>query len=641
MADTPARVTRSRQNTPLPAIQNKSSQSYGVPGKANLRGQVKTTETTFASHLTAGRKASSRAVSEAPEDEIETSPMKAPPKPATRLGRPRKQSTILEEHEDEGVTEAERSGTVINPEAEYEGAPAAAVPSRAKAPGVRVPRPNIAPQEPPPPPEDIEPPEWLVTLTTIPRWLKRVWWPFLLVFLGILLTFTFCFMPLPASLRSHRDRIVRAARIAGNEPGYDQPPREVEELWLAARHRDFVESKNLPNYTYPKMQWLLNYNHNTRLDKLEARMDLLEQTVGTLNGMVPDFVVVKKDAEGSYSIPDGFWEAMQGRLEGDEPMWNAFVTANEQKIRAMGQEVASAVISEEINNDQIVGKSLFLSMIKENNEEMIAKHADAMRTLRQETAEYARDVAEKTANERIDRSPVGDLTRSQLSFLVKSNIMHNMQEAMRTVNWFSLGMGAVIDPHFTSPTAVKKQKSTLAKFYTSWNKKHNDPTAALTKWDEMKDCWCASESDVKGKAQIGIITPTKIFPKKLLIEHIPAQGTLEIAAAPKEVEIWADTPTSEHARRARLAMEEYFPMSSTYKCRTAPGPTWLCMGYARYNVHGENWVQAFDLWADASALGLGVNKFLIRAVSNWGADHTCFYRLRLTGDRVSYEKHTG
>ena len=218
--------------------------------------------------------------------------------------------------------------------------------------------------------------------------------------------------------------------------------------------------------------------------------------------------------------------------------------------------------------------------------------------------------------------------------MAKSNLLHNTIEALHMVNHLSYNLGARIDPYNTSPSQTKDQRWVARLWTSSTNTAARTPPYALTRWDEMGDCWCAAESTEKGKAQLAVILSHHISPDRLIIDHIPARGTLGIASAPRDFELWAETDSVAQAATLREKITALFADYSIQSCisgTTPPSASAICIGQGRYDIHGNNWVQTFQTFVNMQAVGLTTNKIYFRATSNWGADHTCIYRLRLTG----------
>lgn len=224
---------------------------------------------------------------------------------------------------------------------------------------------------------------------------------------------------------------------------------------------------------------------------------------------------------------------------------------------------------------------------------------------------------------------------------------------MRETNYFSLGLGAIVQPHYTSPTWREASflQSVGRKIWRAigMETQHahlsvKPSTEALTQWSENGDCWCAvSPVDSDIKAQIAVRMPLKIHPTRLAIEHIPASGTRDIASAPKDFEVWIKMESSEGAEKLKQALNERTgrfwpdlcgdPPKSTSSSNEDEG-SWVCVGQDKYDIHFHNYLQTTILPINPWDIGLETWVVVVKVLSNWGADHTCLYRVRLTGQEV-------
>ena len=222
-----------------------------------------------------------------------------------------------------------------------------------------------------------------------------------------------------------------------------------------------------------------------------------------------------------------------------------------------------------------------------------------------------------------------------------------VQPKVHKVNYFSTGLGAVVDPWLTSPTKPSKLvhafPAGLVSRFFGWNtivlREAFAPVEALGPWQDIGDCWCAPPA--KGKAQIGVILPRDIVPTELVIEHIPRDATLDIGAAPKDVELWVqitdpqDREAVENAASARFQPDGGSAVaaqaSQDYHVR-ALDESWVRIGSWRYDIFTRENVQTFPVPIDLDNFGVRINKVVVRAKENWGdRDYVCLYRLRLHG----------
>ncbi|MCJ1296092.1 hypothetical protein MMC34_007657 [Xylographa carneopallida] len=208
------------------------------------------------------------------------------------------------------------------------------------------------------------------------------------------------------------------------------------------------------------------------------------------------------------------------------------------------------------------------------------------------------------------------------------------------VNYFSRGLGATIDPHLTSPTRKLTTRSRSWFGLSSYELRTPDPITALLPWSDIGDCWCAPPSG--GRAQLTVILPHKIVPTDLVIEHIPKTATLDIGAAPKDVELWVQIPDVEARARVidaavtvpALAEESLLAARTlpVYGADTALDKSWVRVGRWQYDIHAPSHVQSFAVPVELDHFQLAVDKVSVRVRSNWGSrNYACLYRLRMHG----------
>ncbi|OGE53199.1 hypothetical protein PENARI_c008G02050 [Penicillium arizonense] len=261
------------------------------------------------------------------------------------------------------------------------------------------------------------------------------------------------------------------------------------------------------------------------------------------------------------------------------------------------------------------------------------------------------------------------------------------------VNFLALSTGTLIDPFNTSPTYGSRAHWAMRPW--NWVKSFTPiytelrtpqpPRAALSAWEDAGDCWC---SPIQNGTQLSVLLGHKIVPESLVVEHIPAGASLDIKAAPREIEVWARYEISS----ARPPIEEPTPkatgMLPRFWANVAPangplpplpteppssrdqsvgslglsglgslhellmesigrsdpkehpsaysddpklGPNYYRIGKITYDIHSDEYTQSFPIQTVIDIQGIRVDKIVFRVASNWGADHTCIYRLKLHG----------
>jgi SUN domain-containing protein 1/2 len=346
-----------------------------------------------------------------------------------------------------------------------------------------------------------------------------------------------------------------------------------------------------------------NSSLKTRVDDVELNLKDIQSYIHSLGNEIPDYVVVSRSPSGTINVPKQFWDAIISRIrkEGPSIEWDTFVQHNEEKLRsAIGTEAT------------VLRKDLFRAIDSNFNE--IA--ADFDKKLEAHTRILLKD-AEKVASKEARKAVT---EHARIRSMALSSLIANVELQYGKPNYFSTGLGANPISGITSPTL----SPTKALFERVWHRvvapRINPPLTALQTWDEPGDCWCAAPDESHtGKAQLGIELGEPILPTQLTIEHLPRSSapSEDISSAPQDVELWVK---SDEPALVRFAFDGE-------RCEDGP-EGWQCLGKVRYDRNAANHVQTFLLDGEAQT---PVNKVMLRVTSNWGAAHTCLYRVRLHG----------
>ncbi|KAF2217137.1 hypothetical protein CERZMDRAFT_93194 [Cercospora zeae-maydis SCOH1-5] len=663
------RATRSRNGTPLPAVPSRQSHAYGAQGKAALEQQVTTSAADVNAAFTTTTRRSQRTSTRQLSHDTAT------PAPPTKLGRKSKTAaTVIEEEDDfpeiNGSTRSvidqdetaetddeARPGTSLQHSAAYINAPFVA-PARPLS--QRMPARTLPPPADASPDDELTHQPWLVTVFfhTMPRYIKAFYgqgWRrtillALTLFLTIFLTCALFFLgllgaalvPLPANWEPYRTAcIYRTALIVGL-PGYDRPPQELELRWQRFTH-DEMFSHLLPQVNVSEYQWVINAHLLGRIEGLENQTEIVKQhqaandvMVAELQKILPMTTVLEKE-NGELVIPQLFWQALAQKMESSDasPIWERFISTNEEKYRAYSNEVMAGNFEDMAKSHHLLTQGEFHDALSKHS---LSVHHDLDQIIRkfrlnvlEEARSAARDVLEK--------SEIMSLARQQIRALGHANYVYNLDKKLNQINYFSTGLGAMVDPHYTSATKMPSTTTiwqSLLHISGFARQYPHPPSMALTTWEEATDAWCAETSkDEKAMAQLTVKTAHKINPTEVTIEHIPASGTRDVSAAPRDFEVWAQVANKTEADRINASNVDLVSMHTSVDkaCKTKPPngeSNWVCLAGEQYDVNWHNFVQSFTIWPD-----LASDRIAIRVLSNWGSpDHTCLYRVRVTGTEV-------
>lgn len=360
-------------------------------------------------------------------------------------------------------------------------------------------------------------------------------------------------------------------------------------------------------------------NYTRRFSKIDAQNTDMHATLDELRQKLPDVMMVRQHKDGRTEITDDFWHALIKKASSSEkdPVWHDYLQQSKSRLLAMMDSPVQASPKAK-SWPQAISRDEFVKEMEQHYQTLRPRVEtqikEALRTLGEELKGKAQAEARKTA-----------MASIRLQSLAQTNLLANYELHMKQPNYFSIGLGAYVDATYTSTTFTQALNSWVDYIYTPTALRRNPPAAALVKWEEAGDCWCAAPSENKdGQLQLAITMEQPIFPKKLTIEHVPKSMVprRKIDRAPRDVELWVQTDGAITSTTYSGSPPYCDPLPSGYEA-------WRCMGRFRYDIHGDNHVQTFDI---GSVTELPVRKTLLRVANNWGAEHTCLYRVRLHGD---------
>ncbi|RAH44888.1 uncharacterized protein BO95DRAFT_161440 [Aspergillus brunneoviolaceus CBS 621.78] len=246
-------------------------------------------------------------------------------------------------------------------------------------------------------------------------------------------------------------------------------------------------------------------------------------------------------------------------------------------------------------------------------------------------------------------------------------------------NFLAVPLGIIVDPHKTSPTVTQQigfRRKVYSYFLEENFRRPQPPLSVATAWEDIGDCWCSVLRD--GMTQVGVLLGYRIVPEEVVVEHVPKAAALNPGLAPRDMELWVrfrrvkndtlvypeqswgeylkaqakltprpNNPAGQddlfnderfvlhepvmHALKLAYPGESEEAYWGQYDERL--GPAFYRVGRWTYDINSDQHAQRFILDAVIDDPEIRVDKVVIRAKNNWGADNTCIYRVKLFGKK--------
>lgn len=426
---------------------------------------------------------------------------------------------------------------------------------------------------------------------------------------------------------------------------------------------DFVENlhEKIPDKVYAKVG---------KDGKLEISQDFWHAIRDMIKGD-PIALTVEKAKDKGIHLSEAEWLAIRSRLEAEglklpgEPSGSG---AGSKVVPNVDPKDTDALLNSKASRSWLNWLNQNEEMLKKSVGGTILNKEDFVKLFREEIRSYQLDIKKEFAT--LD-SRIQDIGRSvaklrssakgsglsenevraiidamvnkaihnaKLDSIASGRIRGHTDSLVNQVNFFSIGSGAILDPSYTSPVwqvprGYFKYKSKA--WYLRDGYKPQPRLSALVPWSEEGECFCAGPSVLKRVVNtntIHVVTSRVIIPQNLVVEHILPGSTLDPGAMPKDVEVWIYIEEMSLRKKVKAFSDEHFPET--------PKETVLNEGFVKvghFTYENRTWgepFQVFKLSDELIGLGASSQNILVRAISNYGADHTCFYRLRMYGEVV-------
>ena len=161
----------------------------------------------------------------------------------------------------------------------------------------------------------------------------------------------------------------------------------------------------------------------------------------------------------------------------------------------------------------------------------------------------------------------------------------------------------------------------------------NSPHVAISEGTQIGQCWTFPSPTF----QLGVLLPVPIIPTHITIDHIPRALAANIGQAPRSIILWGIVDGPANEERAR-GVDQASILSSLPHRRGPPlAARWeyICIAAFEYDIYAAHSTQTFPVLDYVKSAALDFSVVVMEVASNWGAEKTCIYRMRVHGEEVT------
>lgn len=422
-----------------------------------------------------------------------------------------------------------------------------------------------------------------------------------------------------------------------------------------------------------KLENILPKVVSVKQDKKTSKLVIQQDFWHALRDVIHDeksILTLQAKKDGSNDISDEHWSALLKRMETEgvpTKSWDEWVKNNRDKVdkivggSAGGESLSSDTEKKLLSEaDKLIREKLSSSGLRD----IVVTKEEFIREVKKHISVHKREIqAESAAVHARLRAMEHDagMTRSEVDAIVRRAISNARLEAAakgsiqndfetvlsRRVNYFAVGNGAQVDIAATSPTynprlpeQDRKKWFGLPSWFAAPHKYtprfETSQNGALMDWEDAGHCWCGGAKldnfTSTSPVDLSIRLAKHVIPENLVVEYIDPGATLDPKAMPKDIEVWGLVDVYPDRHRAWEFMWAHFATMERGHPLLEKGFIKLGQFVYEHNGASAKGVQVFRLSEELGTLKVHADQFIIRAVTNQGADdHTCFYRLRMYG----------
>ncbi|KAH7031479.1 uncharacterized protein B0I36DRAFT_323984 [Microdochium trichocladiopsis] len=400
-----------------------------------------------------------------------------------------------------------------------------------------------------------------------------------------------------------------------------------------------------------------------------------------------DLIVTLENAkQSSPEISDTLWRAVKSRFEADEVLGSIKNPAGSGVTTEDLEKVVDNRLSKSWESWQERNDAALRDLLADTVKGTAVQRDEFITLLEKEVLAYKQEIQHElvAVNSRLSalqkdldkigsQTPPGGMTRWDVQSMISATIEslvnqggldaiangqirgHAASELYNQVNFFSQGSGAVIDPGLTSKAWTPPSSAFKSKKYMDRDGYKPQPASAVLKaWTDENECFCAAplpesrhhqpsaDSSKPAQNAISVLLSRDIVPQHLVVEHILPGATLNPGATPRTIEVWAYIEEMNLRHEVEVFSRTQFPSTPAEKVLNEG---FQKIGHFTYQQAGgsggalsDHGVQVFKISDELSRMGAVTNHVVVRALDNYGADHTCFYRLKLYGERPGQQE---
>lgn len=338
-----------------------------------------------------------------------------------------------------------------------------------------------------------------------------------------------------------------------------------------------------------------------------------------LERLLPARMPIKVNPRGTIDVDPAFWTEIK----------KAFVSRTEVgellKESLLGSSVASKDEGLRLNQLDAWGERFWAE--KASASALLSKH-DFMKlldselaTLRNEMRSKPRSsVRQQTSSQITLKTSKGEDVTSVVQELIDAALTKYSKDTIARPDFALFTAGGRVVPSITSDTLVLRSASRANKLlFGSRDVEGRSPATALHPDNAVGECW-----PFKGnQGQLGVLLARRVIVTDVTVEHAAKELALDVSTAPKDIEVWAVIEGSEH--QAKVA--DYHRSRDLGE---VPSDR-LLLAEIVYDPDSASPIQTTPIPAEIIDLGIDVGIVIFKVTSNWGADLTCLYRVRVHG----------